>query len=106
MDVEASVNEVLLFGNQYETAFGGFVGDIDSGGCEVGQESGHHGTGVEVEAPVVIVEFAADGAGEGGQMQRRRSLIDQALMAGKGFHGDGMIVTFRVSFGTPPGGLP
>jgi hypothetical protein len=56
--------------------------------------AGDHGTGVEVEAAIVVFEFAVHDAGDRGEMQRRGSLINQALVAAKGFHGDGMIVAF------------
>jgi len=55
IDVELTVDQVVLFGGHDQAALRDFASDIDSGRSQVRTHARDHGAGVEVEAAVVLV---------------------------------------------------
>jgi protein-disulfide isomerase-like protein with CxxC motif len=82
VDVEPPVHQMVMVGLNDEIRRADLLRRIDPCSREVGLETVDQRAAIEIEAAVVLSQLLANHGRHRRQVARRRTLVDQALMAG------------------------
>src|SRR6185503_9081407 len=76
--------KVTLIGGKHQARFGDLTLNIDTVSRKLRLHAGDHWTAVEIKAPAILLQLLAQSTCDLGNMARRRTFIDQTLVAGSG----------------------